>query len=560
MKNLLVPTFLFIFSFCTLAQEQNPCFSVADYQALLQESNPPISYQLVAGWNMVGYTGTVDNNGIVTQLNQSLTNNATAANTFQVIKDVSGQFWSAAFAQISNFTPGEGYMMYVIAETPPIVQFAKPIIFPVLEGCMEPTANNYNEQAVIADYCQYLGCMDAMAGNYNPQANENDGTCTVAEACPYDIYVEYSADAQSYNANLCQTLIVLGCTNVVAENYNNLANTEDNTCIYILGCTDFNAGNYNSEATQDDATCIYYGCMEILADNYNVQANAEDSSCIYYGCMNPSANNYSETANTEDNTCIIYGCTLAAFPNYNSEATTDDFSCDINSTDVFGCTDANYIEYNANVTQNNGTCSILVVFGCLDGTACNYSILANTDDESCEYATEGFDCEGNSFQVLEIGALMHGGIVFYIDETGEHGLVAAMEDLGSYQWGCYGTDLNGDNSSVSPELDGIGFGYENSLEIVSGCSVTPIAASEALNASIAGYTDWYLPSRFELVEMYNTIGNGGLQGNIGGFQNDIYWSSSEYNFDGTWTVIFSSGYTNYNYKYNSFRVRAVRAF
>jgi hypothetical protein len=83
MKNLLLPTFLLIFSFCTLAQDQSPCYSVNDYQALLQESNPPISYQLVSGWNNVGYTGTADNNGIVTQLNQSLTNNATAAIPFR---------------------------------------------------------------------------------------------------------------------------------------------------------------------------------------------------------------------------------------------------------------------------------------------------------------------------------------------------------------------------------------------------------------------------------------------------------------------------------------------
>ena len=38
---------------------------------------------------------------------------------------------------------------------------------------------------------------------------------------------------------------------------------------------------------------------------------------------------------------------------------------------------------------------------------------------------------------------MHGGIVFYIDESGEHGLVAAMEDLGSFAWGCQGSELAG---------------------------------------------------------------------------------------------------------------------
>jgi hypothetical protein len=56
--------------------------------------------------------GNSDSN-IVTAMNAALENGAGIANTFQVIKNVSGQFWSAAFAQISSFTPGEAYMMYV---------------------------------------------------------------------------------------------------------------------------------------------------------------------------------------------------------------------------------------------------------------------------------------------------------------------------------------------------------------------------------------------------------------------------------------------------------------
>ena len=77
----------------------------------------PIEYQLSAGWNMVGYTGTSDNNGIVEQMDAALGNGAGTENTFQVIKNVSGQFWSAAFAQINTFTPGQGYMMYVNGAT-----------------------------------------------------------------------------------------------------------------------------------------------------------------------------------------------------------------------------------------------------------------------------------------------------------------------------------------------------------------------------------------------------------------------------------------------------------
>ena len=157
--------------------------------------------------------------------------------------------------------------------------------------------------------------------------------------------------------------------------------------------------------------------------------------------------------------------------------------------------------------------------------------------------------------LVYIGQELEGGIVFYIDETGQHGLVAAMEDLeGNYQWGCYGTSISG--------ADGLAFGtgYQNTLDIVAGCSETPIAASEALAYESEGYSDWFLPSKDELNEMYYMIGQGVPEGNIGGFSNSYYWSSSEFNNDFAWAVGFSNGYSfNYDKNYTG-RVRVIRAF
>jgi len=85
-------------------------------------SGTAIEYELSAGWNMVGYTGTADNNGIVEQIDAALGNDAVTATTFEVIKNVSGQFWTALYAQITTFNQGEGYMMYVNG-TPTTVNF-----------------------------------------------------------------------------------------------------------------------------------------------------------------------------------------------------------------------------------------------------------------------------------------------------------------------------------------------------------------------------------------------------------------------------------------------------
>jgi len=154
----------------------------------------------------------------------------------------------------------------------------------------------------------------------------------------------------------------------------------------------------------------------------------------------------------------------------------------------------------------------------------------------------------------EIGESYLGGIVFYIDATGEHGLVAATEDLGSYEWGCNNTSI-----IVANEV-AIGSGYQNTLAIIAGCSETPVAASEALNASLNSYTDWYLPTRDELLEMYNIIGNGSADGNIGSFSISWYWSSTEYNTSGAWSVYLSSGNMGSKPKGNANRVRVIRAF
>ena len=152
---------------------------------------------------------------------------------------------------------------------------------------------------------------------------------------------------------------------------------------------------------------------------------------------------------------------------------------------------------------------------------------------------------------FQIGDSVHGGIVFYIDETGQHGLVAAMEDLeGTYEWGCLGENVIGADGQA------IGTGYQNTLDIVSGCSETLIAASEALAYESEGYSDWYLPSRDELLVLENVSSEGG----IGGFENSWYWSSSENYNNNAWGVYFGNGNT-YNYgKVNPSRVRVIRAF
>ena len=172
-------------------------------------------------------------------------------------------------------------------------------------------------------------------------------------------------------------------------------------------------------------------------------------------------------------------------------------------------------------------------------------------DGSCEYPQQGYDCDGNIN--VQVGDEAFGGIVFYLDSTGQHGLVAAMEDLeGLYEWGCYGTLISGADGQA------IGTGYQNTLDIVAGCSETPIASSEALAYESEGYSDWYLPSQGELYQMCINIGQGSENGHIGVFENFWYWSSSEKSSNLAWVVNFPDGYLTDTSKDNKPYIGGVR--
>jgi uncharacterized protein (TIGR02145 family) len=152
---------------------------------------------------------------------------------------------------------------------------------------------------------------------------------------------------------------------------------------------------------------------------------------------------------------------------------------------------------------------------------------------------------------LSIGMSYAGGIIFYLDSTGSHGLVCAPSDQGSFEWGCIGTNIPNTSTAV-------GTGATNTASIVAGCSQRPIAASVCADLVLNGYSDWYLPSRDELQLMINRLRTQGL----GGFAN-LYWSSSQVSPVNAWYMVFSNGnvyvYGNHKDVYY-YQVRAVRAF
>jgi hypothetical protein len=150
-----------------------------------------------------------------------------------------------------------------------------------------------------------------------------------------------------------------------------------------------------------------------------------------------------------------------------------------------------------------------------------------------------------SYDTPSVGDSVGGGIVFKV--VGSKVYVSSEVDLGDFEWGCFGTEIGSSSEAI-------GTGEQNTLDIVAGCSDTDSAAYMCNDATINGYSDWYLPSKDELIEMYNnkTV--------IGGFSSDWYWSSSEYLNNYARVIHLGFGYTNSQYKNTLRPVRAIRSY
>ena len=118
---------------------------------------------------------------------------------------------------------------------------------------------------------------------------------------------------------------------------------------------------------------------------------------------------------------------------------------------------------------------------------------------------------------LNIGDEFEGGIIFYFDETAEHGLIVSKEDL-----------------SATADWDE--------------------AMQYAIGYNAAGFNDWRLPTIEELDLIYKS------KEQIGDFVRFSYWSSTAYAEHFAWFQNFYNGMQDNDFKDNTCYVRAIRNF
>ena len=128
-------------------------------------------------------------------------------------------------------------------------------------GCTDPEAVNYNSNATCDDgTCCYPGCLDTTACNYDSDACLSDGSCLYLGNVCNDENPNTWADVIGEDCVCAGELLVEGCTDPAACNYNPDA-TVSGECIYPDGCTDSTACNYDVEAQCDDGSCIFHSSL-----------------------------------------------------------------------------------------------------------------------------------------------------------------------------------------------------------------------------------------------------------------------------------------------------------
>lgn len=178
-------------------------------------------------------------------------------------------------------------------------------------------------------------------------------------------------------------------------------------------------------------------------------------------------------------------------------------------------------------------------------------------------------------KIYTVGEYAQGGVVFYVDETGHHGLVVAMNDLPSSTWSNAGSPFMR-SGAKSAEIFA---GKKNTMLIMSketpnySSSEPTFAAWRASNYTVTqnGFTygDWFLPSvkEMDLMRINKAVISPVLVANGGTdfLTNTAYWTSTEinlidyafvYNFGGT----SPGSFTATTHKSNSSIIRPVRSF
>ncbi|EHL30499.1 coiled-coil domain-containing protein [Legionella drancourtii] len=173
----------------------------------------------------------------------------------------------------------------------------------------------------------------------------------------------------------------------------------------------------------------------------------------------------------------------------------------------------------------------------------------------------------------QIGEIYQGGMIFYVDSTQQHGLIASLADLGDpIEW----RNGEGGDRITNAKSHGLGAGEANTRLIISeqtideqGGNFAALVANNyqigadgkspcptTMSATLTCYGGWYLPSDYELVLLHSSLKQMGLAG----LKDELYWSSTEGDTTQAWLLDFYTGESKVQDKSTQAQIRAIRHF
>ena len=305
-----------------------------------------------------------------------------------------------------------------------------------LLACTDPNADNHDSNATDDDgSCYREGCMVDYMDNYDELATQdteaNSKPC-YRVGCMDEAYFEYDELATRDNfGDQCVTIIVDGCYNPIAENYDPAANNGDQEALCIVSQIDpsvvtvtsnnmsvlFPASNVSIfdessdleagdivfavyETSRLEAEAIGYSAVNGIASAGSAVWTGETVGIAVFGSDGLENNGYYEA---EPLVWLIAHDGVI----YNAEVTYNDVNTS-NSVGQYseggyisvssihkgsrfyeGCMNPTYYNFNPLATSDDGTCESLISFGCADTTYVNYA--------GCDLDTTNIDVNANNY-------------------------------------------------------------------------------------------------------------------------------------------------------------------
>jgi len=303
------------------------------------------------------------------------------------------------------------------------------------------------DEVCVDEYLVVDGCTDPTALNYDPLANNDDGSCTYCTYTNYDVVV----GGGSFQGEVSWTILASDGTVMLSGG----APFAGTACLpddcYTVDMVDSYGDGWNGNTIDISTGGASVGSGGLLAGSAgSFDFSLGGVACPVYGCTDSTAANYDAAANADDGSCDYLGCTNPTATNYDATATIDDGSC------TFGCADNT-----VNVTAGGGTYDSEISWDIVDGSgtvvASGFAGATTTYclPDDC-YTVNMYDSYGDGWNggiiTLDDGAgnvLATDGLVGFGVSTGSFTIA-----LGSASCPVYGcTDPAANNYDASADTD-----------------------------------------------------------------------------------------------------------